>query len=90
MRAQRPEPAFIVPATAIVPNTAGETGVMTFVGASGAAEGTVQWVPVSIAPPQSGNVHVTHGISPGTELVVTGGGALSDGQAVRRFTGFSN
>jgi len=93
VRARNADPAILLPATAIVANTAGETGVMVFNpdgGTAGAATGTVTWTKVEIQPTQTGEVHVVGGIDAGTELVRTGGGALTDGQPLRRFTGFSN
>lgn len=80
---------IIVPATAIVADAAGALGVMVFAPV-GADEGTVKRVPVTIEPTQTGDVRVLSGLSDGEEIVVAGGAALTDGQTVRRFTGFSN
>ena len=81
--------AIILPATAIVMSPAGETGVMVF-SPSGADSGTVTWRAVTVAPTQDGAFAVSQGLSGGEEVVLTGGHALSDGQAVRRFAGFAN
>lgn len=78
-----------LPATAIVTNAAGETGVMVF-SPKGADEGTVTWTRVEVEPNQFGQFDVLSGINDGDEVVLTGGAALDDGQAVRRFVGFSN
>ncbi|MCG7627616.1 efflux RND transporter periplasmic adaptor subunit [Epibacterium sp. MM17-32] len=78
-----------LPATAIVTTPAGETGVMIFT-PTGADQGSVRWTEVEIEPNQFGTFDVLSGIADGDEVVLTGGAALEDGQAVRRFTGFSN
>ncbi|NOD35287.1 MULTISPECIES: efflux RND transporter periplasmic adaptor subunit [unclassified Ruegeria] len=80
---------IIVPATAIVADATGELSVMVF-SPAGADEGTVRRVLVTIEPTQTGDVRVLTGLSDGDEVVVAGGAALADGQAVRRFTGFAN
>ncbi len=93
VRARAGESAILLPATAIVASPEGQTGVMIFDpdnGKHGAAQGQVRWQAVEIAPTQSGNVNVVAGLEPGQEVVRTGGAALSEGQAVRRFTGFTN
>jgi multidrug efflux pump subunit AcrA (membrane-fusion protein) len=80
---------IVVPATAIVADPEGTLGVFVF-SPVGADEGSVKWVPVAIEPTESGDVSVLSGLSDGDEIVVAGGGALTDGQAVRRFVGFAN
>ena len=80
---------IIVPASAIVADADGALGVMMF-SPVGADEGTIRHVPVTIEPTQTGDVRVLTGLSDGDEIVVAGGGALTDGQAVRRFAGFAN
>ncbi|NOD49064.1 MULTISPECIES: efflux RND transporter periplasmic adaptor subunit [unclassified Ruegeria] len=80
---------IIVPATAIVADATGELSVMVF-SPAGADEGTVRRVLVTIEPTQTGDVRVLTGLSDGDEVVVAGGAVLTDGQAVRRFTGFAN
>lgn len=81
--------AMVLPATAIVTSAAGETGVMVFTPA-GADQGTVAWKSVTVSPTQDGDFAVSSGLDGGEEVVLTGGNALSDGQAVRRFAGFAN
>ncbi len=81
--------AISLPATAIVTSPAGETGVMVFT-PTGADEGAVRWTKVEIEPNQFGQFDVLSGLNDGDEVVLTGGAALEDGQAVRRFVGFSN
>ncbi len=78
-----------LPASAIVAGADGALGVMVF-SPAGADEGTVRLAPVTIEPTQTGEVRVLTGLSGGDEVVVAGGSALTDGQSVRRFTGFSN
>lgn len=80
---------IVIPPNSVVTTPDGEIGVMVFE-ASGEESGTVQWTKVDIEPTVSGNVRVTSGLSDGDEIVATGGSALTDGQAVRRFTGFAN
>ncbi|MEX0318664.1 MAG: efflux RND transporter periplasmic adaptor subunit [Ruegeria sp.] len=80
---------IVVPPTAIVTDAGGTTAVMIFT-PTGAAEGTVKRVPVEIEPTQSGDIRVLSGLNGGDEIVLTGGNALEDGQAVRRFAGFAN
>ncbi|WP_420584678.1 efflux RND transporter periplasmic adaptor subunit [Ruegeria sp.] len=80
---------IVIPPTAIVADASGELGVMVF-SPVGADEGTVRRVPVTIEPTQTGDVRVLSGLSDGDEIVVAGVAALTDGQAVRRFTGFAN
>ncbi|GAA6161387.1 efflux RND transporter periplasmic adaptor subunit [Ruegeria sp. HU-ET01832] len=80
---------IVVPATAIVADAEGVLGVFVF-SPVGADEGSVKWVPVTIEPTASGDVSVLSGLEDGDEIVVAGGGALIDGQAVRRFAGFAN
>ncbi len=80
---------IIVPSTAIVADAEGALGIMVF-SPVGADEGTIRRVPVTIEPTQSGDVRVLTGLNSGDEIVVAGGGALTDGQAVRRFVGFAN
>ncbi len=80
---------IFIPPTAVVADASGALGVLVF-SPVGADAGTVRRVPVTIEPTQSGDVRVLAGLSDGDEIVVTGGGALTDGQAVRRFAGFAN
>ncbi|WP_210092729.1 efflux RND transporter periplasmic adaptor subunit [Ruegeria sp. HKCCSP346] len=80
---------IVVPATAVIADATGELSVMVF-SPAGADEGTVRRVPVTIEPTQSGDVRVLKGLSDGDEVVVAGGAVLTDGQSVRRFTGFAN
>lgn len=88
-RVQDERTGIIVPATAIVADANGDLGVMVF-SPVGADEGTLKRVPVTIEPTQTGGVRVLTGLSDGDEIAVTGGSALTDGQTVRRFTGFAN
>jgi len=78
-----------LPATALVSNPSGQVGAMVF-SPTGADEGTVTWTPVEIEPTQFGDFRVLSGLQGGEDIVLTGGGALTNGQAVRRFIGFAN
>jgi len=78
-----------LPATALVSKPSGQVGAMVF-SPTGADEGSVTWTPVEIEPTQFGDFRVVSGLAGGEEIVLTGGGALTDGQSVRRFTGFAN
>lgn len=80
---------IVIPPTAVVSTPEGGIGVMVF-NPVGSDEGAVTWTPVKIEPTVTGDVRVTEGLSDGDEIVVTGGGALTDGQPVRRFAGFAN
>ncbi len=89
VQVQDQQTGIVVPPTAIVADAQGDLGVMVF-SPTGADEGTVQRVAVQIEPTQTGGIRVLEGLSDGDEIVVAGGAALADGQAVRRFAGFSN
>jgi RND family efflux transporter MFP subunit len=80
---------IVIPPTAVVTTPDGDIGVMVF-DPVGGDEGTVTRTKVEIEPTVSGDVRVTKGLSDGQEIVVTGGNSLTDGQSVRRFTGFAN
>ncbi|MFW8635235.1 efflux RND transporter periplasmic adaptor subunit [Cribrihabitans pelagius] len=85
--------AIRLPATALVISPEGNTGVMVFNAAdeeAGAGTGTVAWQPVEVEATQYGDFRVAEGLSGGEEVVLTGGSALKDGQAVTRFRGFGN
>lgn len=89
VKVQDARTGIVVPASAIVADADGALGVMVF-SPVGADEGTIRHVPVTIEPTQTGDVRVLTGLSDGDEIVVAGGAALTDGQAVRRFVGFAN
>ena len=78
-----------IPASAVVIADDGGTSVMVFEGGDGDA-GTVRRVEVALETGADGEFLVQEGLSAGDELVVAGSNMLEDGQAVRRFTGFSN
>lgn len=78
---------FIPPSALRLGNDA-ETSVMRYV-PQDEATGKLEEVTVSIRPSRDGLVEVTEGISTGDEILRTGAQAVSDGQIVRRFTGFS-
>lgn len=78
-----------IPASALIFASDGAAQVMVFEPA-GAAEGTVRLQPVEVTPSMTGKVQVTGGLTQGQEIVASGASQLSDGDAVRRFMGFSN
>ena len=67
----------------------GSPQVMVFT-PEGEAEGTVSAVEIDITPSADGSVGVTAGLEIGQEIVASGANMLSDGDRVKRFTGFSN
>lgn len=89
VRADSGDKAIVIPPAALVMRADGTPGVMVFRPVE-AAEGQVTWTEVRIEPTQTGMVRVLSGLSHGDEIVAAGGGALEDGQPVRRFTGFGN
>lgn len=52
--------------------------------------GSVARKKVTIAPTEAGRMQITSGLAQGDEIVATGTSRLTDGQEVRRFTGFPN
>ncbi|MEO0862541.1 MAG: efflux RND transporter periplasmic adaptor subunit [Pseudomonadota bacterium] len=80
--------ALFVPPSAIKLGNRGETSVMRYVPRDDTT-GTLEEIAVTIAPDRDGLVQVIEGLNPGDEILRTGAHAVSDGQIVRRFTGFS-
>ncbi|MEM6406788.1 MAG: efflux RND transporter periplasmic adaptor subunit [Pseudomonadota bacterium] len=78
-----------IPSSAIIAGSDGSTQVMAFA-PTGADEGAVTLTPVTITPGPRGEVLVEAGLEAGQEIVASGAALLSDGETVRRFTGFSN
>jgi len=78
-----------VPTTAIRIMPDGSTAVMVF-NPKGAAEGQLKLTAVEVTTGPDGNFFVTSGLETGSEIVAAGAAALTDGQNVRRFVGFSN
>jgi RND family efflux transporter MFP subunit len=82
---------IVLPATALLPTgNDNELSVMVFTPSDDTGQGTVSRRIVKIEPQPTGKFLVLSGLEGGEEIVLTGGHALEDGQAVRRFTGFSN
>ncbi len=79
----------VIPASAVVTANDGSAHVMVFDGSDQDA-GSVTSVPVKIAPTQNGSTQVLSGLEEGQEIVASGANRLSDGDRVRRFTGFAN
>lgn len=80
---------MLIPSTALRIANDGATSVLRFLPSDGDT-GTVEEVPVTVAANREGLIAVTDGLAVGDEIVRTGAHALEDGQAVRRFEGFSN
>ncbi len=78
-----------VPTTALLTDANNSVAVMVFTPA-GADTGTVTRTPISVQPTDNGTFIVTSGLADGSEIVATGAHKLTDGQKVRRFTGFAN
>lgn len=76
-----------VPASAVVIANDGSTYVMVFT-PNDENEGQVTAVAVEIAATENGEVEITSGLEAGQNFVPVGASSLSDGQTVRRFTGF--
>ena len=81
--------AFVIPPTAVRLGTGGGPSVMVFEGGPEDETGRLRQVPVEIRPDDDGRVLVTAGLEAGAEIVALGVGGLKDGQAVRRFAGFT-
>ena len=79
---------LFVPPSAIKLGNGGETSVMRYIPRDDTT-GTLEEVAVTISPNRGGLVQVIEGLSAGDEILRTGAHAVSDGQTVRRFTGFS-
>ncbi len=80
---------IIIPRSAVIADNNGNAQVMVF-SPTGAEAGTVAAVEVKIEPSARGEVMVLGGLEDGQEIVASGANQLSDGDAVRRFTGYSN
>jgi hypothetical protein len=80
-----------LPPSAIVIAPDGATSVMVF-DPSGDEDqsGIVTSVPVEVESGPNGEYVLKSGLTPTAEIVVSGANMFSDGQAVRRFTGFPN
>lgn len=77
-----------VPSAAIATAADGATSVLVFE-AEEDETGTLTRVPVTVSAGTNGRLDVS-GVEPGAEIVATGVNALSDGDIVRRFSGFGN
>lgn len=78
---------IIIPASAVIIANDGSTHVMVFT-PTGANEGSVTQTAVEIAATENGKVEILSGLEPGQEIVTIGASTLTDGEDVRRFTGF--
>lgn len=79
---------ILIPPSAVRLGNNGETSVMRYVPRDDET-GVLEEVAVTIVPNRDGLVTVTDGVSAGDEILRTGAQAVSDGQVVRRFAGFS-
>lgn len=79
----------IIPASAVVIDDAGATSLMVFESTDGQT-GVVRQRGVVLETNNDGEFILRETLGDGIEIVVAGAKALSDGQAVRRFVGFSN
>jgi len=86
-------PFMEIPYTAVIFDDSGNTEVMVFEpegGEAGADEGVVRRMAIETTTNNNGALLVTSGLEPGVEVVASGAAFLTDGQVVRRFTGFPN
>lgn len=81
--------ALVVPVTAMIHTPERATEVMIFEPA-GAQTGTVRGIPVTILTHEGSELSIAPGetLQPGMEIVSAGAHLLSEGQSVRRFTGY--
>ena len=79
---------ILIPSSALRLGNNGETLVMRYVPLDDDT-GELEEVAVTIMPNRDGLVTITDGITAGDEILRTGAQAVSDGQVVRRFAGFS-
>lgn len=79
-----------LPASAILKGNDNSTHVLLYTPGQTPDQGTVKKQAVRITPSPDGEVQVVEGLEPGDMVVASGVSRLSDGEAVRRFTGFAN
>ena len=79
----------VIPASAVVIDDAGATALMVFESGDGET-GVVRRREVTLETGNDGEFLLREGLDDGIEIVVAGAKSLADGQAVRRFAGFSN
>ncbi len=84
-----PSQQATVPASAVVIDDSGGTSLMVFE-AEDEQNGIVRRVNVDLETGNDGEFILRESLGEDVEIVVAGAKSLSDGQAVRRFTGFSN
>lgn len=87
--ADHKNPGIMIPATAIVVAPDGALSVMRFVSDNG-DNGTLEATPVEVKPASNGDFELVSGLKAGDVIVSAGASATHDGEAVRRFTGYSN
>lgn len=84
-----PSQQAVIPASAVVIDNAGRTSLMVFDSDDGQT-GVVRQQDVTLETNNDGEFILREGLGDGIEIVVAGAKSLTDGQAVRRFLGFSN
>lgn len=84
-----PTQQAVIPASAVVIDDAGATFVMVFDSDDGET-GVVRREGVDLETNNDGEFVLRDSLGENVEIVVAGAKSLSDGQAVRRFSGFSN
>lgn len=87
--ADHKDPGILIPTTAIVIAPDGALSVMRFVSGNG-DNGTLEATPVEVKPASNGMFELISGLKAGDVIVSAGASATHDGEAVRRFTGYSN
>ena len=78
-----------IPASAVVIDDAGQTSLMVFVSEDG-ENGVLERRDIALVTDNDGEFVLSDSLEDGIEIVVAGAKSLTDGQAVRRFVGFSN
>ncbi|MBB5516045.1 RND family efflux transporter MFP subunit [Rubricella aquisinus] len=81
-------PGFVVPASAVMFDADARPYVMVF-SPTGADEGQVARVPVTLSSVDGTTLQIDGDLQAGQEIVLSGGHLLQDGQSVRRFLGFN-
>ncbi|PZX14481.1 RND family efflux transporter MFP subunit [Palleronia aestuarii] len=81
---------ILVPETAIVFRADRTPGLMVYEPDPEETSGTVTWQEVKIEVRDDARIAVVEGVEPGRQIVAAGASGLTDGQAVRPFTGLGN
>ncbi|MEM8804241.1 MAG: efflux RND transporter periplasmic adaptor subunit, partial [Pseudomonadota bacterium] len=84
-----PSQQAIVPSSAVAIDESGQTYLMLFDSDDGES-GVARRADVALETDNDGNFVLRDSLGDDVTLIVAGAKSLTDGQAVRRFTGFSN